>query len=75
MGMMDSDLSSNSTLKAKTAIGTVGYGIASLAAGAGGVIALNEDLTILGIGLLLFGIAGFGWSCLSREWFFNKKKE
>ncbi|MGQ0772591.1 MAG: hypothetical protein ACT4NT_07465 [Nitrososphaerota archaeon] len=58
----------------KTAINAVIYGIVSVIVGAAGVIALSQDLPLLGGTLIAFGIAGFGWSCISGDWLFNKKK-
>jgi hypothetical protein len=64
----------NDSLKKKTAINTVVYGIASVIAGGIGITLLvTNNAPILGIGLILFGIAGFGWSCAARDWFFKSK--
>ena len=63
---------STSSLKKKTAINTVIYGIASVVSGGTGIALLvSHNAPVLGIGLLAFGIAGFGWSCAARDWFFK----
>lgn len=50
------------------------YGIASaVAGGTGAVLLATNHEPILGVGFLLFGIAGFGWSCAARDWFFKPK--
>lgn len=62
------------SIKKKTAISTVIYGIASVIAGGTGIALLaSKTVPILGIGLVMFGIAGFGWSCSARDWFFKSK--
>lgn len=67
--------STDNKLKRKTAVATVIYSMGSVIAGGSGTALLVSDTApILGIGLLLFGIAGFGWSCAAREWFFKFKK-
>lgn len=66
----------NDSLAKKTARNTVVYGIVSvISGGTGSVLLATNTAPILGIGLLLFGIAGFGWSCAARDWFFKSKKD
>lgn len=68
-------MASTGALKKKTATNTVIYGIGSVVAGGTGVALLASNTApILGIGLVLFGVAGFGWSCAARDWFFKPKK-
>jgi len=63
------------TLQKKTAVHTVIYGLGSVVAGGTGIAILSSGVSpILGIGLVLFGIAGFGWACVARDWFFKSKK-
>jgi len=52
--------------KVKAAITATIYDVVSVVGGSIGVLAFVEGLTVLGIGLVLFGIAGFGWSCFIR---------
>lgn len=59
-------------LKKKFALSTILYRISSTIAGGTGVaLVTSEVATILGIGLILFGVATLGWSCVVGRWFFK----
>lgn len=68
--------STDTALQAKTTIATVIYGIvALLAGGIGAALITKEPFQLLGIGLILFAVVGFGWSCFARNWFFKSNQK
>ena len=59
---------SDSQTRRKTNLAAVFYGVSSVVGEGTGVIALALGLPALGVSLILFGVAGSGWSCFVRGW-------
>ncbi len=60
--------------KIKAAIASVIYGIVGVIATAVGIVLIVAGYdTIAGIFLIMGGIAGFGISCYTRPWMFNRQ--
>lgn len=59
-------------VRRKTTVAAVFYGVSSVIGGGAGVVAVSLGLPVLGVSLILFGIAGFGWSCFVRGWAFKR---